>query len=59
MELIWKEEYSVGIKRIDQQHEEIFKLLLAVENSVEKKDGWNIQRFFWRIAAVAPYEYVS
>lgn len=41
----WKKEYSIGIATMDQQHEQIFEHMLAVENSLVKKDPWNIVHF--------------
>lgn len=43
----WKAEYSVGIETIDSQHKQIFSHLLAIENSLEKKDPWHVMRFLF------------
>ena len=42
----WKAEYAIGIEAIDAQHKTIFEHLLALENSMVKKDSKDIQRFF-------------
>ena len=41
----WKNEYAIGIDAIDRQHETIFENMLTIENSLVKKDPWNIVRF--------------
>lgn len=41
----WKPEYSVGIDAIDSQHRQIFEHLLAIENSIEKRDPWHVIRY--------------
>ena len=38
--------FAIGIEVIDNQHKEIFEHLLAIENSVAKRDPWHIQQFF-------------
>ena len=45
---IWKPEFSIGIGAIDRQHQQIFERLLAVENSVEKKDPWHVMKYLVR-----------
>ena len=44
----WKSEFSLGIGPIDRQHQQIFERLLAIENSVEKRDPWHILGFLVR-----------
>ena len=43
--IFWKAEYSIGVDAIDRQHRKIFEHLLALENSIEKKDPWHVLRF--------------
>lgn len=42
----WDSSFAIGIEVIDKQHKQIFEYLLAIENSVAKRDPWHIQRFF-------------
>lgn len=42
----WDRKLEIGIDAIDSQHMKIFEHLLALENSVTKRDQWNIVRFF-------------
>lgn len=42
----WDSSLAVGIEPIDDQHKKIFECLLAIENSIIKRDPWNILRFF-------------
>ncbi|MCX7148112.1 MAG: bacteriohemerythrin [Rhodocyclales bacterium] len=42
----WDSSFAIGIEAIDRQHQQIFEHLLAIENSVAKRDPWHIQRFF-------------
>jgi hemerythrin-like metal-binding protein len=42
----WDDSFAIGIEAIDNQHKKIFEHLLALENSVEKRDPWHILRFF-------------
>jgi hemerythrin len=42
----WDSSFAIGIEEIDNQHKKIFEHLLALENSVEKRDSWHIQHFF-------------
>ncbi|MCK9380797.1 MAG: bacteriohemerythrin [Sulfuritalea sp.] len=42
----WDSSFAIGIEAIDNQHEKIFEHLLAIENSVTKRDPWHILRFF-------------
>ena len=42
----WDSSFAIGIEAIDKQHQQIFEYLLAIENSVAKRDPWHIQRFF-------------
>ena len=42
----WDNSFAIGIDVIDKQHRQIFEHLLAIENSVAKRDPWHIQRFF-------------
>ena len=46
MKLKWDRKLEIGIEAIDTQHMKIFEHLLALENSVTKRDQWNIVRFF-------------
>lgn len=41
----WKAEFLIGIEAIDRQHQQIFERLLAIENSVVKRDSWHVLRF--------------
>jgi hemerythrin len=38
----WNSSFAIGIEAIDDQHKKIFEHLLAVENSVAKRDPWHI-----------------
>lgn len=49
----WDSSFEIGIETIDNQHKKIFEHLLAVENSVTKRDPWHILRFF--LAQLAEY----
>ena len=42
----WDSSFAIGIEVIDNQHKKIFEHLLAIENSVAKRDPWHILRFF-------------
>jgi hemerythrin len=42
----WDSSFAIGIDAIDTQHKQIFELLLAIENSVAKRDPWHILHFF-------------
>ena len=42
----WDGSFAIGIEEIDNQHKRIFEHLLALENSVEKRDPWHILHFF-------------
>ena len=42
----WDSSFAIGIDAIDQQHKQIFEHLLAIENSVAKRDPWHILHFF-------------
>lgn len=42
----WDDSFAIGIEAIDNQHKKIFEHLLALENSVSKRDPWHILRFF-------------
>lgn len=42
----WKNEFLLGIEAIDVQHKAIFERLLALENSIDKRDPWHIIQFF-------------
>lgn len=42
----WDGSFAIGIETIDEQHKKIFEHLLAIENSVAKRDPWHILRFF-------------
>jgi hemerythrin len=41
----WNSRLAIGIEAIDKQHKQIFEHLLALENSVAKRDPWHILRF--------------
>lgn len=41
----WDGGFAIGITVIDEQHRKIFERLLAIENSVTKRDSWHILRF--------------
>lgn len=41
----WNSSLAIGIEAIDNQHKQIFEHLLAIENSVAKRDPWHILRF--------------
>lgn len=41
----WNSSLAIGIETIDSQHKQIFEHLLALENSVAKRDPWHILRF--------------
>jgi hemerythrin len=41
----WNSSLAIGIDAIDNQHKKIFEHLLALENSVSKRDPWHIVRF--------------
>ncbi len=41
----WNSSFVIGIEVIDAQHKKIFEHLLAIENSVAKRDPWHILRF--------------
>lgn len=42
---MWNNSLAIGIESIDKQHKKIFEHLLAIENSVAKRDPWTIVRF--------------
>jgi hemerythrin-like metal-binding protein len=42
----WDDGFAIGIEAIDNQHKKIFEHLLAIENSVAKRDPWHILHFF-------------
>ena len=41
----WDGSFAIGIEAIDEQHKKIFERLLAIENSVAKRDPWHILHF--------------
>ncbi len=49
----WDDSFAIGIDAIDNQHRKIFEHLLALENSVMKRDPWHILRFF--VSQLAEY----
>ena len=49
----WNSSLAIGIEAIDNQHKQIFEHLLALENSVAKRDPWHILRFL--LAQLAEY----
>ena len=42
----WNSSFAIGIEAIDDQHKKIFEHLLAIEDSVAKRDPWHIVHFF-------------
>lgn len=52
-EMKWDDSFAIGIEAIDNQHKKIFEHLLALENSVIKRDPWHILRFF--VAQLSEY----
>lgn len=42
----WNTSFAIGIEVIDNQHKKIFEHLLAIENSVAKRDPRHILHFF-------------
>ena len=42
----WNSSLAIGIESIDDQHRQIFEHLLAIENSIAKRDPWHILQFF-------------
>ena len=42
----WNSSFAIGIDAIDKQHQNIFEHLLAIENSIAKRDPWHILHFF-------------
>ena len=42
----WDSSFETGIDAIDNQHKKIFEHLLAIENSIAKRDPWHILHFF-------------
>jgi hemerythrin len=42
----WNSSFAIGIEAIDDQHKKIFDHLLAIEDSVAKRDPWHIVHFF-------------
>jgi len=42
----WDDSFAIGIEAIDNQHKKIFEHLLAIENSVAKRDPWHILHYF-------------
>ncbi|MDK9702916.1 MAG: bacteriohemerythrin [Sulfuritalea sp.] len=44
----WDDSFAIGIEAIDNQHKKIFEHLLAIENSVAKREPWHILHFFLR-----------
>lgn len=42
----WNSSFAIGIEAIDKQHQNIFEHLLAIENSIAKRDPWHILHFF-------------
>lgn len=49
----WDSNFAIGIDAIDEQHKKIFEHLLAIENSVAKRDPWHILHFL--LAQLAGY----
>ena len=41
----WDSDLAIGIETIDNQHKQIFEHLLAIENSIAKRDPWHILHF--------------
>lgn len=42
----WNSTFSIGIEAIDRQHQQIFEHLLAIEDSIAKRDSWHILHCF-------------
>ena len=42
----WNSTFAIGIDAIDKQPQTIFEHLLAIENSIAKRDPWHILHFF-------------
>ena len=43
--LRWREEYSLGITEIDDQHKELIKRFAAVEEAITTRQGWSELHF--------------
>jgi hemerythrin len=43
--LCWREEYSLGIPEIDDQHKELIKRFAAVEVAIATRQGWSELHF--------------
>ena len=41
----WNNNFALGITVIDAQHKKIFERLLAIENSIAKRDPWHVLHF--------------
>lgn len=41
----WDSSFAIGIEAIDNQHRKIFERLLAIENSIAKRDPWHVLHF--------------
>lgn len=41
----WDSSFAIGIEAIDNQHRKIFERLLAIENSIAKRDPWHVLSF--------------
>lgn len=37
----WSDEYSVGIREIDDQHKKLLKMFAAIEESIESAGSWS------------------
>lgn len=37
----WKEEYSVGIVEIDEQHKSLLEYFTVIENAIESRESWS------------------
>lgn len=42
----WDNSFVIGLESIDNQHRKIFEHLLAIENSVAKRDPWHVLHYF-------------
>ena len=55
----WKDEYSVGIQIMDDQHKEIFKLVAELKEAFEKKEKIDLEYTLARMDVFALYHFAS